>query len=237
MVSASPAVSSIPTRSMVKSLAFTSTPWLPLFCPAKERTVLSIPLPRSVTPFTVSERVRSKWNLPAGKSITSPGLAAMSRSCKVFWKLPGLALLPHPASIIPAMAIQTAHQTLVHFIRILLLMDKSGSHSIPGSVQSHRRTPSGGNPERSEGSQCRPIFGEEMEARAGIELEPLCGRERVAAGDEWETAGEILSLAKDLALHHRARRRWRRGPESNLSRFAGVNESPLATSGRPQAKS
>ena len=32
-----------------------------------------------------------------------------------------------------------------------------------------------------------------MEARAGIELEPLCGRERVAASDEWETAAEILS--------------------------------------------
>ena len=37
-----------------------------------------------------------------------------------------------------------------------------------------------------------------LEARAGIELEPLCGRERVTAGDEWEPAGEILSAAKDL---------------------------------------
>ncbi len=35
---------------------------------------------------------------------------------------------------------------------------------------------------------------------AGIELEALSGRERVAAGDERESAAEILSVAKDLEV-------------------------------------
>lgn len=37
-----------------------------------------------------------------------------------------------------------------------------------------------------------------MAERVGVELEPFCGRERVAEGDEWEPAGEILREAKDL---------------------------------------
>src|SRR5512146_1714247 len=45
-------------------------------------------------------------------------------------------------------------------------------------------------------------FEEGLEARAGIELEPLCGRERVAAGDEWEPAGEMLSRRRRIPKHH-----------------------------------
>jgi len=35
-------------------------------------------------------------------------------------------------------------------------------------------------------------------SNAGNDLEPFCGRERDAFGGERETAGEILSEAKDL---------------------------------------
>ncbi len=60
-----------------------------------------------------------------------------------------------------------------------------------------------------------------MVGEAGLELEPLCGRERSGS-----TAGEILSAVEGPCGPWWARR------DSNLSRYAGVSEA-----GAPQAKS
>ncbi len=47
------------------------------------------------------------------------------------------------------------------------------------------------------------VVSEVISLDAGLffgQVEPFSGRERVARGDEWEPAGETLSLSKGLAL-------------------------------------
>ena len=64
-----------------------------------------------------------------------------------------------------------------------------------------------------------------MVGTAGLELEPFCGRERVAAGDEREPVGEILSPGEGpLTKKRTGRSEWWALQDSNLSRFAGVSE-------------
>ena len=71
------------------------------------------------------------------------------------------------------------------------------------------------------------------ETPSAVEVEAFSRRERVAKGDEWEPAAEIPSGARELLFF----RMNLVGRDWNLSRFAGVNESPQVTSGSPQAKS
>ena len=54
-----------------------------------------------------------------------------------------------------------------------------------------------------------------MVGTAGLELEAISRRERVAAGDEREPAAEILSAAKDLE-RNKLRGEWWALQDSNL---------------------
>ena len=68
---------------MVKSDAETSSPSAPATWSLNDRIVLSMPAPRIVTPSTRASGCDRSENVPAGISITSPGLASSNRFCSV----------------------------------------------------------------------------------------------------------------------------------------------------------
>ena len=83
---ASPLVSCTVMSSSVKWLPLARIPLDPAFWPLKLSTVLSIPLPRSVTLSAVIWMFVSSVCRPSGSSITAPGLALTACSSSFFWK-------------------------------------------------------------------------------------------------------------------------------------------------------